>query len=157
MAHAIFEPGDRLDFAHPIVREAVYTDIGARARANAHARAARLLAERGAADERIAAQIAAAEPSGDPARVELLRRVAADALGRGAPAAAVAWLTRALAEPPPPADRGEVLLALGGAELRLGHPGAVPHLGEAVELIRAPEGSEQVGRASCRERVFITV
>jgi len=135
---AVFEPGDRLDFAHPIVREAVYADIGPRERANAHARAARLLAERGAADERIAAQIAAAEPSADAGRVELLRRVAADALGRGAPAAAVAWLTRALAEPPPSADRGEVLLALGGAELRLGHPGAVPHLGEAVELIRAP-------------------
>jgi hypothetical protein len=92
-----------IEFAHPIVREAVYADIGPQERAKAHARAALTLAEDGAPEERIAAQIVQARPVGDPERVELLRRVAADALVRGAPSAAVAWLTRALAEPPPPA------------------------------------------------------
>lgn len=132
---AIFEAGERLDFVHPIVREAVYADIGARERAQSHARAARLLAARGASDERVAAQVAAAEPAADPDRVVLLRRVAADALARGAPAAAAAWLTRALAEPPPDADRGAVLLALGAAQLRLGHPDAAGHLEEAVRAL----------------------
>jgi hypothetical protein len=64
--------------------------------------------------------------------------VAADALARGAPAAAAAWLGRALAEPPPPDSRAEVLLELGSAELRLAAPGAADHLLAAVELIREP-------------------
>ena len=74
----------------------------------------------GASEERIAAQIVEAEPVGDAERVELLRRVAADALARGAPAAAVAWLGRALAEPPPPGSqgRGAARARLGGAAAR---------------------------------------
>jgi DNA-binding CsgD family transcriptional regulator len=132
-ALAILKPAERLEFTHPIVREAVYRDIGAHERAEAHARAARILAARGASEERIAAQLAEAEPAGRQERVELLRRVAADALGRGAPAAAAAWLDRALAEPPSPAAKPEVLLELGSAELRLGMPQAVEHLQAAVE------------------------
>ena len=135
---AILRPSERLEFAHPIVREAVYADIGSHERAAAHARAAVILGAAGASDERIAAQIMAAKPSGDAERVELLRRVAADALGRGAPAAAVAYLGRALAEPPPAAARAEVLIELGFAELRLATPGAVDHLTAAVGLIREP-------------------
>jgi DNA-binding CsgD family transcriptional regulator len=139
VALAILGPGEGLEFAHPIVREAVYADIGSHERAQAHARAADLLASGGAAEERIAAQIGEAEPKGDPDRVELLRRVAADALARGAPAAAVAWLGRALAEPPPAGSRLEVLLELASAELRIAAPGAVDHLTAAVEVIREPE------------------
>jgi DNA-binding CsgD family transcriptional regulator len=131
----ILRAGDTLEFAHPIVGEAVHADTGPGERALAHARAATLLAAGGAAEERIAAQIAGAEPAGDPERVQLLRRVAADALVRGAPAAAVAWLRRALAEPPLPEARAELLLELGSAELRLGAPEAAEHLAAAVELI----------------------
>jgi DNA-binding CsgD family transcriptional regulator len=139
VALAILGPGEGLEFAHPIVREAVYADIGSHERAQAHARAADLLAAGGAAEERIAAQIGEAEPTGDADRVELLRRVAADALARGAPAAAVAWLGRALAEPPPARSRLEVLLELASAELRIAAPGAVDHLTAAVKVIREPE------------------
>jgi DNA-binding CsgD family transcriptional regulator len=64
--------------------------------------------------------------------------VAADALARGAPAAAAAWLARALAEPPPPEAEPEVLYELGSAELRLGAPAAVGHLQAAVELATGP-------------------
>ena len=134
----ILRPAQTVDFAHSIVREAVYTAIGAQQRLRMHARAAALLAAAAAPDERIAAQIAAAEPAGDPGRVELLRRVAATALTHGAPAAAVAWLERALAEPPPPATRAEVLLELGTGELRLARPEAVAHLTAAVGAIRQP-------------------
>jgi DNA-binding CsgD family transcriptional regulator len=133
---AILKPADKLEFAHPIVREAVYAEIGQRERAGAHARAALILAEAGAHDERVAAQVVEAEPAGEPERVELLRRVAAGALAQGAPAAAVAWLRRALAEPPAPEARGSVLLELGSAELRLGAPEAADHLSEATELLR---------------------
>ena len=98
----ILAAAERLEFAHPIVREAVYADIGPRERAEQHARAAAILAARGAPDERVAAQIVAA-PSRPPtpSGSALLRRVAAEALARGAPVAARAWLRRALAEPPP--------------------------------------------------------
>lgn len=137
-AHAILTPGEVLEFAHPIVRAAVYADIGSRQRDGAHARAAKVLAALGASEERIAAQITEAEPTGDAERVELLRRVAADALGRGAPAAAVAWLGRALAEPPPAASRAAVLRELGFAELRVAAPEAVDHLAAAVELMQEP-------------------
>jgi DNA-binding CsgD family transcriptional regulator len=134
----ILTPGDALEFAHPIVREAVYADIGGRERAEAHGRAAQVLAAGGASAERIAAQITEAEPTGEPARVELLREVARDALGRCAPTAAVAWLRRALAEPPPTAARAEVLLELGSAEQRIAAPEALDHLAEAIELTRDP-------------------
>lgn len=136
---AILKRAEGLEFAHPIVRHAIYEDIGAHERARAHARAARILTERGAADERIAAQIAKSEPIGDVARVELLRRVAARALLQGAPAAAVVWLTRALAEPPPLASRPQVLLELGSAELRVGTPEALDHLADAARTLRQPE------------------
>jgi DNA-binding CsgD family transcriptional regulator len=138
IALAILERGEGLGFAHPIVREAVYSDIGLLERAEAHARAAAMLAASGGSEERIAAQITAAEPRGDAARVELLRRVAADALARGAPAAAVAWLGRALAEPPPAECELDVLLELGSAELRSAAPGAIDHLQAAVSMIREP-------------------
>jgi DNA-binding CsgD family transcriptional regulator len=138
VALAILGTAERLEFAHPIVREAVYADIGPRERAKAHARAADILTTSGAAEERIAAQIAEADPIGHPGRVELLRRVAADALVRGAPAAAAASLTRALAEPPPPAARADVLVELGAVEYRLARPEAVDHLTSAMGLIREP-------------------
>jgi len=134
----ILKPIEGFDFAHPIVREAVYGDIGPRARAETHARAAEVLSASGASEERIAAQISEAPPAGDAERVELLRRVAALALVRGAPTAAVAYLRRALAESPSPADAGEVQLELGSAELRLVMPEAADHLAAAVELIQEP-------------------
>lgn len=134
----ILKATDGLEFAHPIVRHAIYDDIGNHERARAHARAARILAERGADDERIAAQIVKSEPMGEPTRVDLLRRIAARALAQGAPAAALAWLKRASAEPPPLALRPEVLLELGSAELRLGMPDALSHLQEATAALRNP-------------------
>ena len=120
------------------MRQAVYEDMGSHARARAHARAARILAEAGASEERIATQLAQAEPIGDTARVELLRHVARDALMRGAPAAAATWLQRALAEPPPLASRAEVLLELGTAELRGARPEATDHLAAAMEGLQKP-------------------
>ena len=82
----ILRPADGLEFAHPIIREAVYAEMGPRG-----------------------------------------------------PAAAFAWLARALAEPPPAEARGEVLLELGIAGLRSGRRKAVDHLTVAVELIEEPD------------------
>jgi DNA-binding CsgD family transcriptional regulator len=136
---AILKPGPGLEFAHSILREAVYADIGSHERADAHARAAEILAAIGADDERIAAQLVEAPPGHDPDRVDLLRRVGTHALSRGAPAAAAAWFSRAVAENPPAEARGELLFELGSAELRLGRREAIDDLSAAADLVREPE------------------
>jgi DNA-binding CsgD family transcriptional regulator len=138
VAVGILTKDERLEFVHPILRESVYANIGPHKRATAHAEAARILGASGASEERVAAQLVEAEPAGDPERVALLRRVAADALSRGAPAAAVAWLGRALQEPPVEQEMAAVLIELGSAEVRVGAPDAVAHLAAAIELARDP-------------------
>jgi DNA-binding CsgD family transcriptional regulator len=129
---------DGLEFSHPIVRQAVYADLGPGERGAAHARAAQVLLDGGAAIERVAAQIREAPPAGDPDRIALLRRAAHEALARGAPDAAAAWLSRALAEPPPAELRGELLLELGSAQVRLGAADAAEHLANAAEMLTDP-------------------
>ena len=132
-AAAILRDARPLEFIHPIVRTTIYNEIAPGARALRHKRAARLLADEGADAAQVAPHLLAAEPAGDPWVVERLRVAARDVLQRGAPEAACAYLERALAEPPPPADRLDVLLALGSAELHVARPTAVAHLREVVE------------------------
>ena len=130
----VLAPGSVLEFAHPIVRTAVYESIPPGERALAHAEAARLLERDGAHPERLALHLLRSEPGADPRVAALLRAAAAAATGRGAPGAAAACLRRALDEPPPAADRPGLLLELGIALARERSPAAVPTLREAVEL-----------------------
>ena len=130
----VLAPGSVLEFAHPIVRTAVYESIPPGERALAHAEAARLLERDGADAERLALHLLRSEPGGDPRVAALLRAAATAATGRGAPGAAAACLRRALDEPPPAADRPGLLLELGIALARERSPAAVPALREAVEL-----------------------
>jgi len=130
----VLAPGSVLEFAHPIVRTAVYESIPPGERALAHAEAARLLERDGAHAERLALHLLRSEPGGDPRVAALLRAAAAAATGRGDPGAAAACLRRALDEPPPAADRPDLLLELGIALARERSPAAVPVLREAVEL-----------------------
>jgi tetratricopeptide (TPR) repeat protein len=117
-------------FVHPLVREAVLGEVPAPRRAAEHARAARLLAEDGAAADTVAAQLLLAEAGGDERVVEELRAAATGALGRGAPEAAVSYLRRALREPPPKGGRLAVSRELGVALLRADEP-------EGIEVLRA--------------------
>jgi DNA-binding CsgD family transcriptional regulator len=122
-----------LAFAHPLLRGAVYKEIAATERAEAHRRAARLLAEGHASPALVAEHLLAAAPRGDLWAVEHLRTAAKEATARGAPESAAAYLRRALAEPTPPEAEGGVLLELGLAEFSAGQPGWWPHLEGAVE------------------------
>jgi len=117
-------------FVHPLVREAVLSEVPAPRRAADHARAARLLDEDGASIDTVAAQLLLAEPAADPWAVAELREATVAALGRGAPEAAVSYLRRALREPPPKAERLEVSRELGVALLRADEP-------EGIEVLRA--------------------
>lgn len=134
-AAALLRPGRPLEFVHPIVRTSVYDDLPAEERALAHRDAARLLATDGADNQRIAAHLRASRPSGDPQAVEVLLRSASSAAAQGASTAAISDLRRALDEPPEPAQRGEVLLALGRAERHASDPAGVDHLREAADVL----------------------
>lgn len=123
-----------LEFVHPLVRSAIYADLSASERSFAHGRAARLLADDGEPVEKVATHLLEAEPNGDRWVVKILRRAAGESLSRGATKAAIAFLRRALREPPAPADRPRVLHELGRAEQRVAPTEAVEHLSEAFEL-----------------------
>ena len=122
-----------LCFAHPLLRGAVYRDLGVAERAGAHGRAARLLAEAHASPARVAEHLLAAVPTGDGWTVERLRAAAREAASRGAPDSAVVYLRRAVAEPPSPEAEGGMVLELGLVEFTAGEPGWHDHLAAAVE------------------------
>jgi DNA-binding CsgD family transcriptional regulator len=140
--------GSLLEFRYPIVRNAIYDSIPPGARAIAHAGAAELLEGDGTETELVALHLVRSEPAADPHAVTVLRAAAAAASSRGAPGAAAGYLRRALAEPPPAAVRGELLLELGLALADDRDEGAVTVLQEAVA---------QVGQAgqSCQAKAAL--
>ena len=104
-AIGILAPEPRIEFAHPIVRTAVEASIPPGLLAGSHATAARLEASAGAPGERVAVHLLASDPAQDQWVGQRLAEAASEALSRGAPEAAVSYLERALAEPPPAEDR----------------------------------------------------
>jgi len=131
-AAELLTPGPEPRFSHPIVREAVYEDLGAARRARDHLRAARLLAA--TAPEVAAMHLLRAERSGEPWAIDVLREAAVAARRRGAPERAVACLRRALDEGPPPGLRPALLRDLGSALALVFEPDAVDVLREAWDL-----------------------
>jgi DNA-binding CsgD family transcriptional regulator len=117
-----------LGFVHPLVGAAVYRDVSPGERELQHGRAARLLADLGASEEQVAAHVLAMPHQGDPWVVDTLRHAARVASGRGASESAVAYLRRALEEPPEPGRRAEVLLELGIAEAFVDGIASAEHL-----------------------------
>jgi DNA-binding CsgD family transcriptional regulator len=138
-AAEILQPGEPLAFVHPIVRAAIYAELPAAERARLHASAATLLRTEEAAPEQVAPHLLAGEPGGQEWVVDTLEAAAERALSRGAPASAVRYLDRALAEPPPRARRSDVLAGLGRAAAAAGDPGAVEHLEAALLAVDDPE------------------
>ena len=138
-------------FVHPLLQAAVYEGLSPAKCADAHARAARLIAERGTGFASIAAHLLAADPGRDSWAIEVLRAAAREASASGAAASAATYLERAVQEAPPPAVRGELLLDLGEARLQAGLGGAIDRMEEALDL--CPEGhrraeiSLRLGRA----------
>jgi DNA-binding CsgD family transcriptional regulator len=127
-----------LTFVHPVVRTAVYNGLAPSERERDHEKAARILAERGAASEQVAAQLMRTSPRGHGFVVAVLRDAARRALAQGAGDNAVAYLRRAVEEPPPRRERADVLYELGSAErVTLGHA-AADHLRQALVLMDDP-------------------
>jgi DNA-binding CsgD family transcriptional regulator/tetratricopeptide (TPR) repeat protein len=138
VAVELLDPGLPLRFVHPVVGAAIYDAIPPAERAPAHAAAARVLRERGAEVERVAAHVLRVDPAGDQETVAVLREAASRALAAGAPDVSANYLRRALSEPPADDIVGEVLAGLGSAERRIYGPRAVEHLRAAVERLVDP-------------------
>jgi len=125
-AAAIFGPDSGARFIHPLVRNAVYTSIAPGDRFRLHHEAAALLREHGASAERIATQLLASEPRGERQSVEDLVEAGEQALANGAPRSAIAYLSRARAEPPSERSRAAVLTPLLTAAFRAADQSVLP-------------------------------
>src|SRR5262249_10175337 len=121
-------------FLHPIIRHAVIQTLSSAEHDTMHRMAANVLHAEGAPAERIAAHVMRVPAAGDPWVLERLRARARAALGSGGPAAAASLLERALAEPPSPKVRVEVLREAAGAQLQAGRALACQRLEEALAL-----------------------
>ncbi|GIH21445.1 helix-turn-helix transcriptional regulator [Rugosimonospora africana] len=137
-AARLVQPGNPLTYAHPLIGAAVLADMPTFARSRAHRRAADLLLAAGEPPERAAGHLLATEPEGSAHVVEVLAAAGLRASERGDPAAAARLLRRALAEPPPAALRGELLLQTARAQRAAGDLAAAATLTESLTLIEAP-------------------
>jgi DNA-binding CsgD family transcriptional regulator len=134
----------RYEFAHPLVHAAVLQGVGRARRAEAHGRAARLVADRGAPLARVAAHLLASDPGADAWVVDVLRAAAREATASGAPRSAVLYLERALEEAQGPSSRRELLLELGIAQHRAGLPGATQRMREALAVCSDARGRAEI-------------
>lgn len=133
-ADILRETGRRLDFVHPVIREAVYRDLGPAARRLAHHRSAALLRTTGTSAE-VATHLLAAGPPWEAWAGAVLEDAGNTAMAQGAPARAVPLLTAALEANPDGVDEAataRILLALGRAEAASGAPAAMAHFHEAL-------------------------
>jgi ATP/maltotriose-dependent transcriptional regulator MalT len=151
----ILRPEPPLGFVHPLVRDAVYGDVPPGEHELQHGRAARALADAHGSDEEIAVQLLHAPRRGDALTVERLRASAAGALRRGGPESAVAYLARALEEPPPPDAETDVLLELGLVESGMNALSATAHLREAHDRLDDPAAKASAALALAQSLLFV--
>ena len=130
----ILTPSRPYEFVHPLVRAAIYDALTPARRAESHARAARLAAQRGEPAALVAAHLLASDPGSDEWTLEMLRRAARDALATGAPTSAATYLERALREAMPRSLRARLLVELGGAQLHTALPDGLRAMRMALEL-----------------------
>jgi DNA-binding CsgD family transcriptional regulator len=148
----LFSQSGSLEFAHPIVRTAVYTSLSPTDRARGHGRAARLLVEQGADPDRVAIHLLATPALEEAWAVEVLRKAGSAAVARGAPDVGTAYFERALAEPLSGPARADLLVDLAAAEVASQPPPAgIDHLKQAQALAEHPRKraliSLELGRA----------
>jgi DNA-binding CsgD family transcriptional regulator len=127
-----------LDFVHPIIRQAIYSDLGTGVRARHHANAAHMLVADGEPPERAASHLLRAEPDGRAWAVDVLWAAGRRALQRGSPEAAVTYFQRALLEPPAPLERPGMLRDLGRAKVLARECDAADYLTRALEASDDP-------------------
>jgi DNA-binding SARP family transcriptional activator/tetratricopeptide (TPR) repeat protein len=143
-----------LGFVHPIVADAVYRDVPSVERGLEHERAAALLRTHGATAEEVGAHLMLAPTRGDATTVQTLRAAAGRAADRGAVDSAVAYLRRALDEPPDADARGYVLLELGLQEALVDGRAGAERLRAAYEYADDPQTQVRIATAIAHTQVF---
>jgi DNA-binding CsgD family transcriptional regulator len=134
----LFVVGRRLSFRHALLRAAVLAGLGEVVVGAAHQRAARVLSERDATAEEIAAHLLACEPVGEAWAADVLEQAAREALARASPRLAARLLERALEEPVS-ADRRPLLQAeMGGALVTAGDERGIDALMGAAQGVQDP-------------------
>jgi DNA-binding CsgD family transcriptional regulator/tetratricopeptide (TPR) repeat protein len=134
LATDLLDQVNPLAFRHPVVRSAVLESMTVGERMRLHRHAAEVLLVAGAPPERAATYLTSTLPDADLFVVDVLRRAAQRSLSQGAPEAAVAYLRRALEEPPQTDQRLDLLGELGRAETENWEPeAAAAHLREALD------------------------
>jgi DNA-binding SARP family transcriptional activator/DNA-binding CsgD family transcriptional regulator len=134
----ILRPERPLGFVHPLVRDAVYHDLPLGERELQHTQAAHILTDLGAPPEQVAAHLLAVPRRGERWVSDLLQAAARDAMRKAAPESAVAYLRRALEEPPPDDEVARIRFELGLGEMLTRGPAAIEHLEAAYEAIEDP-------------------
>lgn len=131
-------------FRHPLARQAVYASAGEAWRVGAHARAAALLARRGASALARAHHLERSAVRGDEDAVAVLT-AAGEAAAAVAPASAARWFAAALRLLPEDADDGRRLALLGPLAPALGSAGRLHQsratLLEILDLLPAGHGA----------------
>jgi DNA-binding CsgD family transcriptional regulator len=150
----VLRPEPPLGFVHPLVRAAVYQDISPGERELQHERAAQILSHAEVQPERVAAHLLVIAPRGESEVAKVLQEAGRAAIHKGAAESAVAYLQRALAEPPSPSRRPSVLFELGLAELLTSGPTAVEHLREAYDQLEDPAQRGMAGYMVARVLPF---
>src|SRR5262249_12858545 len=127
-----------LEFLHPLVRSAVLASLPAAQSGALHLRAAQILLQDDQPATEAASHLLEAYVVGEAWVREALTDAANSALACADPAAAIAWLGRALQEPMPTNQRALLLRELAVAEQRIGDPSATAHLQESLRLVTDP-------------------
>ena len=131
-------------FIHPVVREAVHGALGSDESDALHRSAARLLHADGARPGQVASHLVSLRPAGDDWALNRLCEAGRAAAQSGAPAAAAVLFDRALAEPPPPGQRIDLLREAARAHVSAGSEAACARLEEALGLLTDPRDRAEI-------------
>ena len=121
-------------FIHPVIRDALEVSLGSDARDAAHRSAACLLHADRAPAGQIAAHLVVVRPAGDEWVLARLDEAAQQAIEDGSPKVAADLLNRALAEPPPAAQRISLLRRTARAEVIAGRESALDSVGKYAPI-----------------------
>ncbi len=131
-------------FTHPVIRAALEASLSTEEREAAHRSAARLLFADGALAERVALHLVSLRPAGDDWVLARLCEAAQKAIQGGAPKVAADLFNRALIEPPPAAQRSDLLRKTARAEVSAGRETALAHLEEALRSAADPHARAEI-------------
>ncbi|GAA1805228.1 AAA family ATPase [Luedemannella flava] len=149
----ILRPGSRMAFVHALIRDAVYAGIDPVTRSRLHRHAAQMLVTAGQPEVLAAAHLLVTLPSGDPWVVATLRRAVGYAVSRASPRSALAFLERAIQEPPASrSETTELIRSAGTVAQGVNWQTAISYLRRAAaltgSLVERAEITELLGRAT---------